>query len=861
MPQDLYERWLDLPPGPRPPSPHALLGLPDGQWDEPTVDRAARRQLDKLDRYADHPDRRARDAAARLMNEVARARNALVAATTKPVAPHPRTPKSATESAPAPPPPVAIPAAAPSLPPWSTADAGETEARSRLPVAAVVAAAVLAGVLIGTAGLGLVFALLPGSGSTPPTAPELSDPPAGTETAERAEAERWQRVASELRDQLAAAVEERNRLADQIAVLTAATEAARAAGAESGPSAEAPSSDPPVDPPPEDETSRESVLLALAAWMTPSADGATPDPAALRRRVIDRAAVEARSAGLALDPEVAARLAWVMCESGGNLKDAKALAQRAIDTWWTAHGRAGGDTALLWPVMRVYAKVNQQEVMTKHLEALGPEPLEAVVARMPTAVREQYPDLPRRLIEYITNGDPDRINQLVHRIAFTARPMDPDALITAAGLLPADARLGLLIDAARWSVDADEFQHAKAVIAEADRLWADGAAEPAANGAAAASGSVPPRLDLAWAHAAVGQPDQAAPYARAEWDRLSSAGASRDTGEWAKQTIWLAETFHAMGDLDRARVLWRRAEAAARGLGDPRAEVMAQLAVAVSMLVRGEVAVGQRALQRVADGPAKDEAIFEVVSKLETYDPDIRPLIDQIGDASVRTQAYLVLASLDRENGDRRDDDLRAALEAFALSSSRDQAGPLRGMLMQALIVNRWTDQAIEIGSGLNGVEKVWLKVANAAAMEALPLAEIQRLYEALATSPLLKRTMAHDAVVALAQRGRPADAERLERDLFTTIDHETASVRTGAIALAYLERAELSEAASQVARVRNAAVAREVLGPATTAAVRARHAALLQEAAALAGRTDDWARIFTAAAEALAPATEQAAR
>ena len=406
----------------------------------------------------------------------------------------------------------------------------------------------------------------------------------------------------------------------------------------------------------------------------------------------------------------------------------------------------------------------------------------------------------------------------------------------------------------RWSVEADEPEHAAAVIAEADRLWREEVSGANGEASAAASGSMPPRLGLGWVYAAVGQKEQAEAYARAEWDRLILDGERRDTGAWAKQSIWLAETFLALGDLDRARMLWRRAEIAARGLGHPQAETATQLAVAVSMLITGDPTLGRRAMQRVADGPAKDGAIFEVVSKLGTYDPDIRPLIEQIGDASVRTQAYLVLTSLAGEDRDRRDEDLRAALEAFALSPSQDKAGPLRAMLVQALWVHGWTDQAVAVGSGLSDVGKVWEKLVNAAAMEGVPLAEVRRLYEALPTSPSLKRTMAHDAVVALAQRGRPADAEQLQRDLFTSINHENASVRTGAIALAYLERAELSEAASQVARVRNEAVAREVLGPATRAAVTARHAALLQEAAALAGRSDDWSRFFTAAAEALPP-------
>ena len=77
MPRDPYQDWLNIPPGPRPPLPLQLLGLKRLPRDPSSLDEAAQKQVARLDPYAAAADRPTRDAATRLMNEVAKARNAL----------------------------------------------------------------------------------------------------------------------------------------------------------------------------------------------------------------------------------------------------------------------------------------------------------------------------------------------------------------------------------------------------------------------------------------------------------------------------------------------------------------------------------------------------------------------------------------------------------------------------------------------------------------------------------------------------------------------------------------------------------------------------------------------------------------
>ncbi|MCC6579589.1 MAG: hypothetical protein IT440_04050 [Phycisphaeraceae bacterium] len=81
MAEDLYHEWLSVPKGKRepgiPPDHYALLGLPRFCHHAGAIEEAARRRLETLDKYAIHPDRTKRDAATRIMNEVATARVAL----------------------------------------------------------------------------------------------------------------------------------------------------------------------------------------------------------------------------------------------------------------------------------------------------------------------------------------------------------------------------------------------------------------------------------------------------------------------------------------------------------------------------------------------------------------------------------------------------------------------------------------------------------------------------------------------------------------------------------------------------------------------------------------------------------------
>lgn len=73
MAEDLYTKWLGIEPGDRPPDYYTLLGLGQFCHDIPRIERAIRQRMDRLDKFALHPDKEMRDAQQRMINEVAKA--------------------------------------------------------------------------------------------------------------------------------------------------------------------------------------------------------------------------------------------------------------------------------------------------------------------------------------------------------------------------------------------------------------------------------------------------------------------------------------------------------------------------------------------------------------------------------------------------------------------------------------------------------------------------------------------------------------------------------------------------------------------------------------------------------------------
>ena len=78
MAKDLYHRWLNVPPGQRPPHHYDLLGVPLWTNSPEQIEAATLRQLDKLKAYALHPDAARRRACHQLMDELAQARETLI---------------------------------------------------------------------------------------------------------------------------------------------------------------------------------------------------------------------------------------------------------------------------------------------------------------------------------------------------------------------------------------------------------------------------------------------------------------------------------------------------------------------------------------------------------------------------------------------------------------------------------------------------------------------------------------------------------------------------------------------------------------------------------------------------------------
>ncbi len=71
---DLYGKYLDLPPGPRPPHFYQLLQLELFCSEPERIQHAARKQFRSIKPYEDHPDRDTREAIQDIMNQIATAR-------------------------------------------------------------------------------------------------------------------------------------------------------------------------------------------------------------------------------------------------------------------------------------------------------------------------------------------------------------------------------------------------------------------------------------------------------------------------------------------------------------------------------------------------------------------------------------------------------------------------------------------------------------------------------------------------------------------------------------------------------------------------------------------------------------------
>ena len=71
---DLYTDWLGVPEGDRPPHHYDMLLLPLWTRDANAIEEAARKQMDRLDKYSVHPDRAKRELCQSMMNDVASAR-------------------------------------------------------------------------------------------------------------------------------------------------------------------------------------------------------------------------------------------------------------------------------------------------------------------------------------------------------------------------------------------------------------------------------------------------------------------------------------------------------------------------------------------------------------------------------------------------------------------------------------------------------------------------------------------------------------------------------------------------------------------------------------------------------------------
>ncbi len=887
MPQDLYERWLDLPPGPRPPSPHALLGLPAGQWDEPTVDRAARRQLDKLDRYADHPARRARDAAARLMNEVARARNALVSAAApaaverETMATPPRaTPEDASRSVAAPPGSTAAATAA-------AAPFGITPSARRRFI--LPAAILFMGIVLGVGGLRLL--------APSPHAPvEPSPAPPLTITADPGELEWWQQVAIDLRDRLAVTIIERDALVEQLAAARSASEAAVSPPAPElpatpdarppppPPAATAPAEAPtpaaasprtataePETPPPPAPLTRAAVLGELAAFVErPAAPvGTDPVDATLARRLVEVALFELSSAPAPPPLHVRAQLAQQMAAHRVRVEDAAAMAEGLFDEWaqalppeTTAHAaiplsllRFGrGANPALWSIGVAFAMLDRRAEFEQRLAGLPSHVLEQVIRSLESEHESALPGVYAAVLELIIEkrGDeagPGEIDATIRLLIRYERPGSRE-VIAMAGLLPPRMRLSLLADAALAIQSNLTPADLDPLLTEAERVHEQEVARAPVASRDEVDTEVAARALMAKLYLGQGRLDDAARHADAIRDRVASITATADGLDWIEHSLRLAEVYHARGDVDRSRLLWAQADAAAeRQIGD-ELETRGELAIARSMILAGENAQALRIIRRVPDSLIRDQTLATMISDVDMATAPINELLREIDADLQRFEALTRASALENRTTEQQEVDLRRALAIYAALGDRVRLAAWKGRLVEPLLRLRKVSELIEVTLKTDDpVENLSFTFHQASKF--CTAAEIERMLIALVEDETVRSRFADASVTNLAQRGRPEEAEALER-LMPRLEPRYAWLRSRTIGNAYLAAGDADRAATRMASLPPGNGDAALLPVVTAGAVHLHSPPLLDLARTVAARSQGWVNFFVTAAEAL---------
>ena len=908
MPQDLYERWLDLPPGPRPPSPHALLGLPDGQWDEATVDRAAQRQLDKLDRYADHPDRRARDAAARLMNEVARARNTLVPSSGDGAGAATGNPRP--DKAQAAPPSPASTAAAP-----RTTDAGRSPSITA-PAAGPVAvpaqdvapsrrrwvpavSMLLLGIIIGALGLRLLSAPSPAPADRPPVQPVTTAP--ATAEVEPGEVERWQQTAAELRDQLAAVSRERDSLAERLeaAERDAATAALPPApGAGAGATVDVPPS-PPSDPPappapaadvsampatvprppaeaasadplPVEAMSRAVALRELAAFVERPAGSADPqsttDPAVLARRLVEAALLELRDAREAPPLHVRAHLVRQMAAQRVDIDEASAMADRLFEEWsqpvpTAASGSLADPAELLrvrrgidgsiWSIGEAYAALGRRSEFEQRLAGQPPHMLAQLSRSLISKHEASLPGIYASVLDLmvVTRGngtDEARIDATIRYFLRFKRP-GVQEIIAMAQVLPPRRRLSLLADAA--SLQQDD-AGVSTLLAEAERVLPDAAQAPLLS-REESEAEVAAQAVMAELYQRLGQLDDAERHAEAVRDRVAVITATADGLDWIERSLRLAEIYHAREDVSRSRLIWSQADAAARRQLGNELEDEGQLAIARSMIRAGENGQAMRIISRVRDSPVKNKSLVAMIPQLTMPDAPVDALLKEVRPERSLIEAYADAASLSTRSKAQQRADLSRAIALYNTGGSELKIEPVAFHLIRPLIEHDMVDDAIQIGSTLEE-RRTFVPRLLAAAASRSGTAEVVRIITSLAETDADRTKYASLSVEQLADRGRPEEAEALERLVPRLLEPRYASSRSSAIGRAYLEQGDADRAAARFSRIASTFNDAALLPQVTAGAVRLRSPPLLDVAETMAARSQGWVNFFVSAAEAL---------